>query len=588
MKYLYSILSFGLAVLPQQSHAQRGPCPLLGPVFPPVRDPLSSSSFADTMDRLNNTFHEFGRNGTFQGLNATFYVQAFSASETLFQHGYVPPEMKGFLTSQTLNEDTVFRIGSVSKLITVYTLLAEVGMERMHDPVTRWVPELARAAKKNKGDPARRVQWDEVTIGQLCGHMAGISRNLGLFDIATFIGPSNANPEQYGLPVLDDKEKPRCSIAEPSLGPCSRKEFFQGLTAQTNFPITSTSNTPVYSNLAYQILAYALEGMTGNSFEKSLESSLLRPLSMKRTTLEAPKSKKNAIIPENDLLSWWNITTGDSSPYGGIFSTAADLTRLGQSILNSSILHPSTTRSWLKPMTHTADLHLSVGMPWEIRRALLPLGHRGTRVVDLYTKNGAFGLYSAMIVLSPDHELGYVVLLAGSGSDKLLGYLPDLLAETLLPAAEYAARETAAARFAGVYQGTSNKLTVEMNQTLVVRNWTRGGIDVLSTHASFIWPGSGVEPVLRLYPMGLEDDRTMSFRGIYEAKAVEESEAKAREGATEAPAGPFSGGCLSWGLVDMLTYGNVGSDDFEFEIDQRGKVTGLRPRMMRETLKKVD
>jgi CubicO group peptidase (beta-lactamase class C family) len=85
--------------------------------------------------------------------------------------------MKGFLTSQTLNEDTVFRVGSVSKLITVYTLLAEVGMERMHDPVTRWVPELARAAKKNKGDPARRVQWDEVTIGQLCGHMAGISRN---------------------------------------------------------------------------------------------------------------------------------------------------------------------------------------------------------------------------------------------------------------------------------------------------------------------------------------------------------------------------------------------------------------------------
>jgi CubicO group peptidase (beta-lactamase class C family) len=70
----------------------------------------------------------------------------------------------------------------------------------------------------------------------------------------------------------------------------------------------------VYSNLAYQILAYALEGMTGNSFEKSLESSLLRPLSMKRTTLEAPKSKENAIIPENDLLSWWNITTGDSSP----------------------------------------------------------------------------------------------------------------------------------------------------------------------------------------------------------------------------------------------------------------------------------
>jgi hypothetical protein len=38
----------------------------------------------------------------------------------------------------------------------------------------------------------------------------------------------------------------------------------------------------------------------------------------------------------------------------------------------------------------------------------------------------------------------------------------------------------------------------------------------------------------------------------------------------------------------MLTYGNVGSDDFEFENDQRGKVTGLKPKVMRETLEKVD
>jgi CubicO group peptidase (beta-lactamase class C family) len=70
----------------------------------------------------------------------------------------------------------------------------------------------------------------------------------------------------------------------------------------------------VYSNLAYQILAYALEGMTGKSFEKSLKSSLLGPLSMKRTTLEAPKDKKNAMIPENELLSTWNVTLGDASP----------------------------------------------------------------------------------------------------------------------------------------------------------------------------------------------------------------------------------------------------------------------------------
>ena len=85
--------------------------------------------------------------------------------------------MKGFVTSGKLDKNTVFRVGSVSKLLTVYTLLTEVGMKYMNDPVTKWVPELARAAKKGKGDPTRQVQWNEVTIRQLCGHMSGVNRN---------------------------------------------------------------------------------------------------------------------------------------------------------------------------------------------------------------------------------------------------------------------------------------------------------------------------------------------------------------------------------------------------------------------------
>ncbi|KLO95164.1 uncharacterized protein Y057_7683 [Fusarium fujikuroi] len=288
MNYLTLALSLGLAVLPQQANTQETPCPLLGAIFPPVQHPLKSGDFSDTIAQLSATFNNLDRNGTLEGFNTTFYVQAFSASDTLFQHGYVPSSMKGFLTSGSLNEDTVFRVGSVSKLLTVYTLLAEVGIKHMNDPVTKWVPELALAARNNKGDPTRKVQWDEVTIGQLAGHMAGISRNFGFFDMSSIIESAHQSPELYGLPMLNKKESPHCSVSDQSLKPCSRKEFFQGIMTQSFFPITSTANTPVYSNVAYQILAYALEGMTGKSFSKSFRSSLLNPLSMRRTSLEAP------------------------------------------------------------------------------------------------------------------------------------------------------------------------------------------------------------------------------------------------------------------------------------------------------------
>ncbi|KAI1073069.1 hypothetical protein LB507_008984 [Fusarium sp. FIESC RH6] len=587
MRYLSLLLPLGLAVLPQQANAQQSVCPLLGSIFPPVQHLAKSNVISNAITNLDKTFKELDRNGTFHGLNTTLYVQAFSASDTLFQHGYVPSDMKGFLTSGTINENTVFRIGSVSKLLTVYTLLSEVGMDHMNDPVTKWVPELARAAKKGKGDPTRQIQWNEITIGQLCGHMSGVRRNFGFFDLDSLIGSPKNDPEKYGFPILGKNEQRKCDIADPELGACSRKEFFNGITSKNHFPITSSGNTPVYSNLAYQILAYALEGMTGKTFEKALQSSLLKPISMKHTTPQAPKGKINAVIPENELLSGWNVTWGDGSPYGGMFSTTADLTRLGQSILKSSILDPSTTRAWMKPITHTADLHMSVGMPWEIRRTLVPLGPNGTRVVDLYTKNGAYGLYTAIIVISPDHGLGYAALFAGPSRDVMLSYIPDLLAKTLLPAAEEAAREDTGARFTGTFQGPETEVTLEMADTLVVKNWTRGGVDVLATMAAVWWPGLEVTPILRLYPM-VEGDKKISFRSTFDAKVVNEPEPNAEVNAAYMTTGPFSGGCLSWGAMDTLTYGEVGVDDFEFQLDHTGKATKLRVRVARETLRRIN
>lgn len=55
------------------------------------------------------------------------------------------------------NEDIVFCVGSVLKLIIVYILFVEVGMECMYDFVMRWVFEIVCVVKKNKGDFVCRV-----------------------------------------------------------------------------------------------------------------------------------------------------------------------------------------------------------------------------------------------------------------------------------------------------------------------------------------------------------------------------------------------------------------------------------------------
>ncbi|KAM0421267.1 hypothetical protein ACHAPT_010989 [Fusarium lateritium] len=552
-------------------------CPLLGPVFPPVQKGLAkSAAVKNAVARLTDKMNEVVKEGT----DTTFYVQAFSGTDKLFSYGYAPPNTSDSLTSGTLDENTVFRIGSVSKLVTVYALLAEVGMDRLNDPITRWVPELAKAMKR-RDDPVQNPQWDEVTIGQLAGHMSGIVRNFGLLDYGLLVKASGANPAEFGLPALKAQDVPNCDL---SIGrkACTRKEFFQGITGRNALALTPTSNTPMYSNAAFQILGYALEAMTNKTFEESLDLSLLKPLGLDRTSLEAPKNKSNAVIPGNETTSWWDLTLAGASPYGGMFSTAADLTALGQSILRSSILPANETRAWLKPLTHTPELQMSIGMPWEIRRVLLPTSPKSnkTRIVDLYTKNGMLGLYSAFFVLSPDHDFGFVILLASESSGiDMWPVLPSLMTDTLLPAVEEAAREQAKKRFAGTYKSASGKLEVRGDKDLPglsVRSWTRGKVDVLETFKTAFGMGSGG---LRLYPSGLEGKGKIGFRGVYENE---------REVPLPGSVDPWVDLCMSWGGVDALKYGGIGIDDFEFELDGSGKATSIRPRVWRETLTRVN
>ncbi len=86
-----------------------------------------------------------------------------------------------------------------------------------------------------------------------------------------------------------------------------------------------------------------------------------------------------------------------------------DLSLVGRAILNSTLLPRNSTGAWLKPVSHTASLHGSLGFPWEIVRLDLPVVEHSnqTRTVDLYTKAGGIGAYGALLALSPDHDLGF-------------------------------------------------------------------------------------------------------------------------------------------------------------------------------------
>jgi len=87
-----------------------------------------------------------------------------------------------------VDRNSIYRIGSVTKLISIYTFLISDGDVHFHDPITKFVPELLEATSGTlNNDPIHRTSWSDVTIGALASHMAGIGTECKYLDLRTFI-----------------------------------------------------------------------------------------------------------------------------------------------------------------------------------------------------------------------------------------------------------------------------------------------------------------------------------------------------------------------------------------------------------------
>ena len=142
------------------------------------------SSILSSIGTGNDSFAPFQANVT------SFSVNLFSSHEetSIFQYHRTAPILNS--TSGTTREvtiDTVYRIGSVSKVFTVLALLLQDGKIGLDDRVTRFIPELGRGYEDSE-DSLETVRWDDVTIGALASHLAGIGRDCGWLHYPTLRG----------------------------------------------------------------------------------------------------------------------------------------------------------------------------------------------------------------------------------------------------------------------------------------------------------------------------------------------------------------------------------------------------------------
>jgi hypothetical protein len=258
-----------------------------------------------------------------------------------------------------------------------------------------------------------------------------------------------------------------------------------------------------------------------------------------------------------------------------MYSSSSDLAKFGRAIMLSAQLPSSVTRRWMKPITHTSRLTLSVGAPWEIWRTQsnISTGH----TVDLYTKGGSIGLYNSLIVLIPDYQVSIAILSAGpEGSG--VNNIAEMVIQTLLPVLHQSAREGTTKSLVGEYiadaKFNSSTMLDSDDLGLVVKRWISNGSDLLDLVQTYSQiTGGGHVRSVRLYPTDLVDhidDKTrVGYRILFDV------------GGSERPVKRvFDQSLNAWGQVDQITYGKTGVDDVVVEFDGDGHAVSIEPRVL--------
>ncbi len=263
---------------------------------------------------------------------------------------------------------TKFRVGSVSKALTSAALgrLHESGKLDWDAPVQRYVP----------GFPVKRRP---ITVRQLAGHLAGI---------------------RHYLPGEFENQKHYATVTE-------------GLTIFAGDSLLFEPGTQYgYSSYGYNLLSAVIEGASGESYLDYMAKHVFKPAGMTHTAAEQPDS----IILERGRYYTRSDSTGPvvNAPFvdnsykwasGGFVSTAEDLARFGQRLLEGRLLRPETVELLWTSMQTSDGRPTEYGIGWSVESD--SMGRRRVR-----HSGGSVG-GTAHLIIYPDARL-VVALLVNS------------------------------------------------------------------------------------------------------------------------------------------------------------------------------
>ena len=291
-------------------------------------------------------------------------------------------------TNRSMHEDTIFRIASMTKLITATALMQLVEQRKLglDDPIEKYIP--AFKDQKIHKKPIERP----ITVRDVITHTAGLTnpeakdtKGMTLEQLANHLGESGLEFE----PGSKWKYSSGLTVAGRLVEIVSKQEFADYLRAHIFQPL----------------------GMTDTAFTLSSEQAARLATTYKPG--KEPGTLEAVEIPDPTERR----TPG---PSGGLFSTARDQARFYQAILNGGqlgearILKTKTVEEMLTPQTGELVTGFTPGNQWALGWCFLRKPQGVTRLLSpgSYGHGGAWGTQGW---IDPQRKLIFVLMIQRQG-----------------------------------------------------------------------------------------------------------------------------------------------------------------------------
>src|SRR5580658_2368417 len=280
--------------------------------------------------------------------------------------------------TEAMTLDTVFDLASLTKVIATTSSLMklfEQGKFQLNDKITQYIPEF----QGGKSD---------ITIRNLFTHFSGLKPDV---------------PHTHPWTAYDTGVHLACT--DPPAGPPGARY--------------------VYSDINFILLGELVHRLSGQMLNDYARENIFQPLGMQTTTFLPPASLVPRIAPTERLAATGvplrgvvhdptARNMGGVAGHAGIFSTADDLARFAQMMINGGeldgvrLFNPLTIQKFTEPQS-PPDQPILRGLGWDIDSPLS--GNRG----ELFPIGsfGHTGFTGTSIWIDPSTKT-YVILLANS------------------------------------------------------------------------------------------------------------------------------------------------------------------------------